>query len=307
MVRRSKRGAKSDHSEGVTEEDALQSMHSGESEMVHSVDEQNILNDVTSEPLSDPAEKVTKEVVGETEDVQGGQSEKEAVEQKEGVETGEGCMSSGLKDPKARSAEVNEVMDHEVASAIAEAEKALASESEAPPGEHTALPAVEAVIETASEEVVDISDSDEREAERCLYCDDRGFSVNDVDAYVAHLENEHRVVRNALLLARNTIDTHRQGMSAGWGGVLYGPSCLFSSVDQFFLSTQIAFEMPDLKPCPQNLLRRSNCLQWKTLSQRMRMMMSYSPKKWKKRQAWKKTMQSRWRWARLRKRRERQM
>ena len=86
MVRRSKRSAKSDQSEEVNEEvcsveDALQSMLSGEGETVHSVDEENILKDVTSEPLalSDPAEKV----VGETEDVQGGQSEKEAAENKE--------------------------------------------------------------------------------------------------------------------------------------------------------------------------------------------------------------------------------
>ena len=223
MVRRSKRAAKSDQSEEVSEEvcsveDALQSIHSGEGETVHSVDEENLLKDVTREPLalSDPAEKVTKEVVGETE---GGQSEKETRENKEGVETGEGYMSSGLKDAKASCrAAVDEVMDHEVASAIAEAEKALASESEAPPKDQTALPAVEADNESASEEVVDISaedmaDSGEREAEQCLYCGDRGFSVNDVGAYVAHLETEHRVVRNAHLLARNTIDTHRQGMS----------------------------------------------------------------------------------------------
>ena len=215
MVRRSKRSAKSDQSEEVNEEvcsveDALQSMLSGEGETVHSVDEENILKDVTSEPLalSDPAEKV----VGETEDVQGGQSEKEAAESKEGVETEERCMSSGLKDPKASSAAVDEVMDHEVASAIAEAEKALDSESEAP---HKGQTASTAVHESLSEEVVDVSDSDESEDERCLYCDDRGFSVNDVDAYVVHLETEHRVVRNAHLLARNTIDTHRQGMSAG--------------------------------------------------------------------------------------------
>merc|ERR1719397_175501 len=77
---------------------------------------------------------------------------------------------------------------------------------------------------------------------------------------------------------------------------------------QLKLTDKIVYGMRDLKPCHQNLLRRSNCPQWKTLSQRMRMMMmSYSPKKWKKRQAWKKTTQSRWRWARPRKRRGSQM
>ena len=240
MVRRSKRSAKSEpteeegsaQSENVTEEvcsveQALLSMHSGEGEL-HSADVENILKDVTCEPLpfSDPVENATKEV-GETGDVQAGQSEKETEENKDGMELGNGNMTSGLKDPKANKAAADEVMadgDDEVATAIAEAEKALASESEASNEEQTA---VEAADESASE-VVDISaedmvESDEKEAEQCLYCDDSGFSVNDVDAYVAHLENEHRVVRNALLLARNTIDTHRQGMSAGWGGVLYGP------------------------------------------------------------------------------------
>ena len=194
MVRRSKRGAKSDptgddQSEKVNE-------NSGEGEMVRSADEQN----VTREPPASgdpPEEKVFKEV-GEAEEVIVGQSEKETGENTEGLENGEG---SGLKD---------EVMDHEVASAIAEAEKVLASECEAPPKE-------EAANESAGEEVVDISAEDLAESdekERCLYCDDRGFSVNDVDAYVAHLETEHRVVRNVHLLARNTIDTHRQGMSS---------------------------------------------------------------------------------------------
>merc|ERR1719397_2029248 len=80
---------------------------------------------------------------------------------------------------------------------------------------------------------------------------------------------------------------------------------------QLKLTDKIVYGMRDLKPFPQNLLRRSNCLQWKTLSQRMRMMMmSYSPKKWKKKQAWKKDLmmsQSRWRWALLRKRKGKQM
>ena len=218
MVRRSKRAAKSDptnqgdaQSEQVSEEvcsveHSLRSMHSGEGEVHPSADEENILKDVTCEPmsLSEPVEKITEEV---------GRSENKTGESKEG-------LASELIDLKAsRGAAVDEVMDHgvdEVASAIAEAEKALASESEAPQKEQTALLAVESSNESASE-VVDISagdmaDSDEKDlAEQCLYCEDRGFSVNDVDAYVAHLETEHRVLRNAHLLARNTIDTHRQG------------------------------------------------------------------------------------------------
>merc|ERR1711983_328238 len=124
MVRRSKRGAQSDptgdvQSEKVNEkvcpvEDVLQSAHSGEGEM--DADEQN----VTGEPLAlsdPPVEKVSKEV-GEMEEVNVGQSEKEPGKNKEGLETGEG---SGLKDPTAsRAADVDEVMDHEFASAIAE-------------------------------------------------------------------------------------------------------------------------------------------------------------------------------------------
>ena len=210
MVRRSKRAAKSDptnqgdaQSEQVSEE-VCSVEHSGEGEVHPSADEENTLKDVTCEPLSEPVEKITEEV---------GRSENKTGESKEG-------LASELIDLKAsRGAAVDEVMDHgvdEVASAIAEAEKALASESEAPQKEQTALPAVESSNESASE-VVDISagdmaDSDEKDlAEQCLYCEDRGFSVNDVDAYVAHLETEHRVLRNAHLLARNTIDTHRQG------------------------------------------------------------------------------------------------
>ena len=227
MVRRSKRSAKSEpaeqgdaQSEEVTEEvcsveQALWSMHSGDADG----DGENIPKDVTLFPLIDPVENVTN-MVGETGDVQGGQSEKETGENKDGMEMGNGSMTSGsgLQDPKAAVDEVMADGDDEVATAIAEAEKALASESEAPHEEQTA---VEAADKSASE-VVDISadedmaESDEKEvSEPCLYCDDSGFSVNDVEAYVAHLETEHRVVRNAHLLARNTIDTHRQGMSAG--------------------------------------------------------------------------------------------
>ena len=227
MVRRSKRGAKSESTdEGDAQDEQVTEglctvEHSGESE-VHS-DERSILKDVevTCEPHS-----LGDQVVGDTEDVQVDQSEKETRE----MEIGGGCVTSELNNPKASQCkeEVMDLGDDAVAAALAEAETALACESETPLEKESAALAVKAADQPASEkmaaEAVTESDekdaeqeSDEKEHEQCLYCDHRGFSVSDVDAYAAHLETEHRVVRNAHLLARITIDTHRQGMTMSAG------------------------------------------------------------------------------------------
>ena len=233
MVRRSKRGAKSESTdEGDAQDEQVTEglctvEHSGEGE-VHS-DERSILKDVevTCEPHS-----LGDQVVGDTEDVQVDQSEKETGE----MEIGGGCVTSELNNPKASQCKeaANEVMDlgdDAVAAALAEAETALACESETPLEKESAALAVkaaadqpasekmaaEAVTESDEKEAEQESDEKDAEQEQCLYCDHRGFSVSDVDAYAAHLETEHRVVRNAHLLARITIDTHRQGMTMSAG------------------------------------------------------------------------------------------
>ena len=221
MVRRSKRGAKSESTdEGDAQDEQVTEQlctveHSGEGE-AHS-DERSILKDVevTCEPHS-----LGDQVVGDTEDVQVNQSEKETGE----MEIGGGCVTSELNNPKASQSkeEVMDLGDDAVAAALAEAETALACESETPLEKESAALAVKAAADQpASEkmaaEAVTESGEKDAEQEQCLYCDHRGFSVSDVDAYAAHLETEHRVVRNAHLLARITIDTHRQGMSMSAG------------------------------------------------------------------------------------------
>ena len=230
MVRRSKRGAKSESTdEGDAQDEQVTEglctvEHSGEGE-VHS-DERSILKDVevTCEPHS-----LGDQVVGDTEDAQVNQSETETGE----MEIGGGCVISELKNLKASQSkeEVMDLGDDAVAAALAEAETALACESETPLEKESAALAVkaaadqpasekmaaEAVTESDEKEAEQESDEKDAEQEQCLYCDHRGFSVSDVDAYAAHLETEHRVVRNAHLLARITIDTHRQGMSMSAG------------------------------------------------------------------------------------------
>ena len=232
MVRRSKRGAKSESTdEGDAQDEQVTEQlcaveHSGESEVHSDANERSILKDVevTCEPHS-----LGDQVVGDTEDVQVNQSEKETGE----MEIGGGCVTSELNNPKASQGkeEVMDLGDDAVAAALAEAETALACESETPLEKESAALAVkaaadqpasekmaaEAVTESDEKDAEQESDEKEAEQEQCLYCDHRGFSVSDVDAYAAHLETEHRVVRNAHLLARITIDTHRQGMSMSAG------------------------------------------------------------------------------------------
>ena len=232
MVRRSKRGAKSESTdEGDAQDEQVTEQlctveHSGEGEVHSDANERSILKDVevTCEPHS-----LGDQVVGDTEDVQVNQSETETGE----MEIGGGCVTSELNNPKASQSkeEVMDLGDDAVAAALAEAETALACESETPLEKESAALAVkaaadqpasekmaaEAVTESDEKEAEQESDEKDAEQEQCLYCDHRGFSVSDVDAYAAHLETEHRVVRNAHLLARITIDTHRQGMTMSAG------------------------------------------------------------------------------------------
>merc|ERR1719220_1244347 len=96
----------------------------------------------------------------------------------------------------------------------AQVEKSPACESEVPHERQAGAQAPAAddqpLSDEAGEKSEEVAASDEKELDRCLYCDDRSFSVSDVAAYVAHLEEEHKVVRNAQLLARITIEHHRQ-------------------------------------------------------------------------------------------------
>ena len=224
MVRRSKRGAKSEHTneEPAPDEQVSGETCSGEAEAGnsedHSADQENNLKDVamTCEPysLSEPVGEVGP-AAGEFKDVEIGSSENDTGEDKV---TGERCRGGDIKDPTSGQmrAAINEVM-----SPNAQVEKSPACESEVPHERQAVAQAPAAddqpLSDEAGEKSEEVAASDEKELDRCLYCDDRSFSVSDVAAYVAHLETEHKVVRNAQLLARITIEHHRQGeyMSAG--------------------------------------------------------------------------------------------
>ena len=224
MVRRSKRGAKSEQTdeEPVPDEQDSGETCSGEAEAGnsedHSADQENNLKGVamTCEPysLSEPVGEVGP-AADESKDVEIGSSENDTGEDKV---TGERCSGGDIKDPTSgrMKAAINEVM-----SPNAQVEKSPACESEVPHERQAVAQAPAAddqsLSDEAGEKSEEVAASDEKELDRCLYCDDRSFSVSDVASYVAHLETEHKVVRNAQLLARITIDHHRQGeyMSAG--------------------------------------------------------------------------------------------
>ena len=224
MVRRSKRGAKSEQTneEPVPDEQVSGETCSGEAEAGnsedHLADQENNLKDVamTCEPysLSEPVGEVGP-AAGEFKDVEIGSSENDTGEDKV---TEKRCRGGDIKDPTSGQmrAAINEVM-----SPNAQVEKSPACESEVPHERQAGAQAPAAddqpLSDEAGEKSEEVPASDEKELDRCLYCDDRSFSVSDVAAYVAHLEEEHKVVRNAQLLARITIEHHRQGeyMSAG--------------------------------------------------------------------------------------------
>ena len=222
MVRRSKRGAKSEQTneepvpdEQVSGETCSEKAEAGNSED-HLADQENNLKDVamTCEPysLSEPVGEVGP-AAGESKEVEIGSSENDTGEDKV---TEKRCRGGDIKDPTSGQtrAAINEVMSPKV-------EKSPACESEVPHERQAGAQAPAAddqfLSDEAGEKSEEVAASDEKELDRCLYCDDRSFSVSDVAAYVAHLEEEHKVVRNAQLLARITIEHHRQGeyMSAG--------------------------------------------------------------------------------------------
>ena len=219
MVRRSRRGAKSEHTneEPAPDEQVSGETCSGEAEAGnsedHSADQENNLKGVAM-TLSEPVGEVSP-AAGESKDVEIGSSENDTGEDKV---TGERCRGGDIKDPTSGQmrAAINEVM-----SPNAQVEKSPACESEVPHERQAVAQAPAAddqpLSDEAGEKSEEVAASDEKELDRCLYCDDRSFSVSDVASYVAHLETEHKVVRNAQLLARITIEHHRQGeyMSAG--------------------------------------------------------------------------------------------
>ena len=134
-------------------------------------------------------------------------------------------VAAPLERLEAVPSDVIEGAEKAVASDVIEGvEKAVASEGI----EEAATSDV--IEESAGEEASFISDVIKKEeleddevkgledlSERCLYCEVGDFSCASVSAYSLHLAAAHGVTRNARLLAKLTVDTHRQGNTHTWG------------------------------------------------------------------------------------------
>ena len=228
-ARRSNRSAKSDEAADAVVEAAHEELAAGDDAMEEGAESdaaaviEHKTGDSEAEDKSyesEAASEVTADSTAQGDEVKGDEGPDEVNETKgNGLEDGDKIIK-GDGDSMMESESVAAQLEHLEAApsdVIEGAEKAVASE-----GIDEAATS-DVIEESAGEEASANSDAIKKEqeddevkaledlSERCLYCEVGDFSCASVSAYSLHLAAAHGVTRNARLLAKLTVDTHRQG------------------------------------------------------------------------------------------------